>query len=103
MQMRYVVPTFAAIALTATVAVAQTPQAPAPGGQRAGGAPPAPFKNLQVLPADIPRPQLTQTMQAFNAALGVQCAYCHEYVGPGNAANDMASDAKTTKLVARVM
>ncbi|MCM3880840.1 MAG: c-type cytochrome [Vicinamibacterales bacterium] len=70
---------------------------------RRGGGPPAPLKNLQILPADIPRPQLTQIMQGFNAALGVQCAYCHEFVGPGNAANDMASDSKTPKMVARVM
>jgi cytochrome c553 len=70
---------------------------------RRGGGPPAPLKNLQILPADIPRPQLTQMMQGFNAALGVQCAYCHEFVGPGNAANDMASDSKAPKVVARVM
>ena len=82
---------------------AQTPAAPAGGAQRAGGAPPAPFKNLQVLPKDIPRPELTAIMQGFNAALGVQCAYCHQFVGPGNPGNDMASDDKTPKLVARVM
>jgi len=81
----------------------QTPPAPAGGGQRAGGAAPAPFRNLQVLPKDIPRPELTAIMQGFNAALGVQCAYCHQFVGPGNPGNDMASDDKTPKLVARVM
>ena len=81
----------------------QTPPAPAGGGQRAGGAAPAPFRNLQVLPKDIPRPELTAVMQGFNAALGVQCAYCHQFVGPGNPGNDMASDDKTPKLVARVM
>jgi hypothetical protein len=42
-------------------------------------------------------------MRNFTAALGVQCGYCHAWEGPGNAANDMASDAKTPKLVARVM
>ena len=88
------------IGVFATAAAAQTPPA---GGQRAGGAAPAPFKNLQVLPKDIPRPQLTEIMQGFNAALGVQCAYCHNFVAPGNPANDMASDDKTPKLVARVM
>ena len=93
----------AIVGCTSTFAAAQTPPAPAGGGQRAGGAAPAPFKNLQVLPKDIPRPQLTQIMQAFNAALGVQCGYCHNFIGPGNPANDMAADEKTPKLVARVM
>jgi hypothetical protein len=78
----------------AAVAGAQTPPAQTQ---------PAPFKNLQVLPKDIPRPELTAIMQGFNAALGVQCAYCHQFVGPGNPGNDMASDDKTPKLVARVM
>jgi hypothetical protein len=92
-----------AMLLAAGVA-AQTPQTPQTQPQApAGGAAPAPFKNLQVLPKDIPRPQLTQVMQGFNAALGVQCAYCHQFVGPGNPGNDMASDEKTPKLVARVM
>ena len=33
------------------------------GGRAGGGAPPAPPANLQVLPKDIPRPQLLQAMQ----------------------------------------
>ena len=89
--------------LAATTAMAQTPAQPAAGGgQRAGGAP-APFKNLQVLPKDISRQDLTETMRAFNTALGVQCTYCHAYIGPGDPKNDMASDEKAPKLVARVM
>src|ERR1043165_8858148 len=78
-------------------------QAP-PGGQgRAGGAPPAPPANLQVLPKDIPRPQLLQTMQAFNQALGVQCSHCHQFIGPGDPMNDMAADVKPQKNAARAM
>ena len=83
------------IVLAGSVAQAQTP--------RAGAPPPPPFKNLQVLPKDIPRPELTAIMRAFNAALGVNCDHCHNWVGPGNAGNDMASDAKVPKIVARVM
>ena len=79
-------------------------QAPPAGGQgRAGGAPPAPPANLQVLPKDIPRPQLLQTMQAFNQALGVQCSHCHQFVGPGDPMNDMAADVKPQKNAARAM
>jgi len=107
MHVRSVVMAWSIFACVAAGAGAQTPpaQTPAPagGGQRAGGAAPAPFKNLQVLPKDIPRPELTAIMQGINAALGVQCAYCHQFVGPGNPGNDMASDDKTPKLVARVM
>ena len=65
-------------------------QAPAAGQGRAGGAPPPPPANLQVLPKDIPRPQLLQTMQAFTQALG-------------DPMNDMASDVKPQKNAARAM
>ena len=85
--------------LTATLGA----QAPAPGQGRAGGAPPPPPANLQVLPKDIPRAQLLQTMQAFDQALGVQCSHCHQFVGPGDPMNDMASDIKPQKNAARAM
>src|SRR6185503_6575700 len=87
------------LVLTATLGA----QAP-PGGQgRAGGAPPAPPANLQVLLKDIPRPQLLQTMQAFNQALGVQCGHCHQFTAAGDPMNDMASDVKPQKNAARAM
>ena len=57
----------------------------------------APPKNLQVLPKDIPRPQLLATMRTFTAALGVECSHCHV------SSQDRASDAKPQKLVARKM
>src|SRR5262245_35000060 len=63
----------------------------------AGQAPPP--QNLQVLPKDISRADLTATMRGFAAALGVQCTYCHV----DQPARDMASDAKQTKKTARVM
>jgi photosynthetic reaction center cytochrome c subunit len=87
------------LVLTATLGA----QAPPAGQGRAGGAPPAPPANLQVLPKDIPRPQLLQTMQAFNQALGVQCSHCHQFIGPGDPMNDMASDVKPQKNAARAM
>jgi hypothetical protein len=77
-------------------------QAPPPGQGRAGG-PPPPLTNLQVMPKDIARPQLLQTMQAFNQALGVQCSHCHQFIGPGDPMNDMASDVKPQKNAARAM
>src|SRR5947207_4227854 len=95
-----IVGALAAIVLSSSLAAAQ---APAGGGQRAGGAPPPPPKNLQVLPKDTPAPQVVALMRTFNTALGVQCGYCHVFVAPGDPTNDMASDAKTPKLVARVM
>ena len=78
-------------------------QAPPAGQGRAGGPPAPPPANLQVLPKDIPRPQLLQTMQAFNQALGVQCNHCHQFVGPNDPMNDMASDVKPQKNAARAM
>ena len=59
------------LVLTATLGA----QAP-PGGQgrAGGGAPPEPPKNLQVLPKDIPRPQLLQTMQrSEERRVGKEC------------------------------
>src|SRR5690349_12663013 len=44
------------------------------GGQGRGGEPP---KNLQVLPKDMPRNQVTALMRTFTAALGVRCEHCH--------------------------
>jgi hypothetical protein len=50
-------------------------------------------RNLRVLTPDVDIPRV---MTRFNAALGVQCAYCH-------VANDFASDANPKKDVARNM
>lgn len=43
-------------------------------GGRGGGEPP---KNLQVLPKDTPRNQVTALMRTFTMALGVRCDHCH--------------------------
>src|SRR5262249_26374985 len=85
------------VVLLASAAAAQTPPAAQARGQ---AAPPA--TNLQILPKDMPREQLLQTMQAFSQSLGVQCNYCHVFEGRGGR-NDMASDEKPTKKTARQM
>ena len=78
-------------------------QAPAGGGaQRTGGAPP-PMKNLQVLPSGTPQPEVVAMMRVFNSALGVNCDHCHVWTKPGDPSNDMPSDAKMQKLLAREM
>jgi len=91
-----------AIAMGFMLAAALSAQAPAPQG-RAAGPPPAPPTNLQVLPKDFSRQQVVQVMQQFNQGLGVQCGYCHQFIGPGDPMNDMASDAKPQKTAARAM
>jgi hypothetical protein len=79
--------------------------------QGRGGEPP---KNLQVLPKDMPRQQVTAIMGTFTAALGVRCEHCHvESTAPaaappgggrgGPAQLDFAADGKPQKAVAREM
>jgi tetratricopeptide (TPR) repeat protein len=68
---------------------------------------PEKFENLEVLPKDISRQELTQVMRAFAGGLGVRCQYCH-VVKPGGNPNsleslDFKSDAKVEKKKARVM
>jgi hypothetical protein len=99
--------------LLVTVAISAQ-QAPAGGGRAGGAAPqgqgggapqlPAP-KNLTFFPKDFTAQQILPVMQNFNAALGVNCGYCHVFDGPPatNPKNDFASDEKPTKKTARVM
>jgi hypothetical protein len=82
-----------ALALLVISTSAAAAQAPAP----------APMKNLQVLPKDTPQPQVVAMMRVFNAALGVNCDHCHVWTKPGAPTNDMPSDAKPAKVVAREM
>ena len=72
--------------------------APQGGGGRGGGPQvPAP-KNLQFFPKDMTGQQILPIMQNFNAALGVNCTYCHNSEPPvDNPKNDFASDEKETK------
>jgi hypothetical protein len=98
------------------VTVAISAQAPQGGGRAGGAAPqgqgggrgggpqvPTP-KNLQFFPKDMTGQQILPIMQNFNAALGVNCTYCHNSEPPvDNPKNDFASDEKETKKKARVM
>lgn len=80
-----------AIVLAGLTAIAGA-QAP-PTGQRRE--PPKP-KNLQVLPKDIPVPELIGKMRTIAASLGVRCSFCH-------VDGDFSSDQKDTKQIARKM
>lgn len=82
--MRTLVPLFAALLISFGVMVAQPP-----GGGKGG--PKAPPKNLKILTPE----NLMPTMRTFTAGLGVQCDFCHE--------QDRSSDAKETKVMARMM
>ena len=84
-------------AFVAAVATAQTPPA-------ATAPAPPPFKNLQVFPKDIGRPELMSNMKLFAQSLGVRCTHCHVGTeGQPLSTFDFASDAKPAKATARKM
>jgi thioredoxin reductase len=64
---------------------------------------PATFKNLQLLPKDIPRMELIATMKGFAMQLGVRCEHCHVGEGDDLSKFDFAADTKPTKATARKM
>ncbi len=59
------------------------------------------FTNLKVLPADVGKQQLVDTMKGFRYAMGTNCAHCHEGEGDDLSVYDFASDARPAKEVAR--
>lgn len=59
------------------------------------------FTNLQVLPKDTSKAELTSTMRRFAFALGVRCEYCH--VENADKKFDYAADDKQEKKTARAM
>jgi hypothetical protein len=62
------------------------------------------FTNLKVLPKDISKPQLLETMKGFALGLGVRCSNCHMgEEGKPLSTYDFASDEKRTKQNARIM
>ncbi len=62
------------------------------------------FTNLQVLPKDISRQELTQIMRGFSFSLGTRCVGCHAGKDtPSLSEVDFASDEKDTKKTARAM
>jgi len=62
-------------------------------------------KNLQVLPKDMPRPELLNVMRRFTQTLGLRCNDCHVVTNPGQMPErlDPASDDKELKKIARGM
>src|SRR5271156_2403036 len=69
----------------------------------AGAQTPDKFTNLQVLPKDISKQELTSKMRNFAFALNVRCNYCHAEKKEGGKGLDFASDEKDAKKTARVM
>ena len=70
----------------------------------AAAQPQSEFKNLQVLPKTITRPELLATMRSFTRGLGVKCNHCHVVAATEPKEElDFPSDAKEEKRVARVM
>ena len=62
------------------------------------------FENLQVLPKDISREELTGIMRGFALALGVRCQYCHPGNGGGGLeGTDFRTDDDPDKVKARFM
>jgi len=60
------------------------------------------YKNLQVLPKDITKPQMDSVMRHFNSSLNVKCGFCHVRNESTNEW-DHASDKNKHKLIAREM
>lgn len=71
---------------------------------RASAQIPQKFENLQVLPKDIPRDSLIQTMRRVTMSLGVRCNFCHSG-GDGQSLQgvNFAADDKPEKKKARFM
>jgi len=61
------------------------------------------FANLKVLPADISKGELMQTMRGFAFALNVRCPYCHVEKSKKDLDLDFAADDKQPKSTARIM
>lgn len=62
------------------------------------------YRNLQILPQDIPRDELIAIMRTFSRSLGVRCNHCHVVTATEpKEVLDFPSDAKEEKRVARVM
>lgn len=95
------------MAVVATVALAQAPQAAPPA---TGGPPhhhPAPT-NLKVLPKTLTGDELDKIMDSWAAALGTHCDTCHtadpKNIGPnGRPRLNFADDSKPEKSTARLM
>lgn len=61
------------------------------------------FRNLQILPKDIPEAMLDSIMESYNTALGVSCDFCHSRQTGFPDRLDFASDSNHMKTEARDM
>ena len=68
-----------------------------------GGAQAAPAQNLQVLPKDMPRAEITALMRTFTAALGVQCTHCHVGTPQERFKDDLPAKATARKMIKMAM
>lgn len=100
-RMHWIVRPVLAVLSTASLSLSLSAQAPA--GTPGGGQAPPPLKNLQVMSKDSTRQDVQAMMGAFTQALGVGCNHCHVDDEPDGRPNDMASDEKRPKTVARAM
>ncbi len=64
---------------------------------------PSQYRNLKVLPPEIPQERLLSIMRNYTASLGVKCTFCHVGVEGKRETMDFASDANKHKLIARTM
>ncbi|HEX7086586.1 MAG TPA: c-type cytochrome [Vicinamibacterales bacterium] len=65
---------------------------------------PEQLHNIQVLPKDITPDQLMAVMRGWNAALNVDCVFCHKgQVGQPWSTYDFTDDSKVRHEVARLM
>lgn len=65
---------------------------------------PTEIKNLTVLPKDMSPDEVMKIMRAWNAALNVDCVFCHVgSIGKPLSTYDFASDNKKRKETSRVM
>src|SRR4051812_10653889 len=94
--------------LFASMTMAQDASAPPPQAPKKNPIPDT-FTNLKVLPKDITKQQLVQTMRGFAMSTGNRCIACHVSSDPTDTAgNDLskfnfADDSKTDKQIARIM
>jgi hypothetical protein len=90
----------AVAACTITVAAQQ----PAPAAPPADDWRPTEIKNLTVLPKTMSPDDVMKVMRAWNAALNVDCVFCHVgQIGKPLSTFDFVSDNKKRKEVSRVM
>jgi len=83
------------LSIAAAQPAAQPAQAPFAG---------PPYENLKVLPKDIERTDLLNTMKFFAQSLGVRCTHCHVgEEGKPLSTFDFASDKKANKDITRAM